>query len=70
MKFSSKKEVKKMERERGEAIVKKDGINFKGSFVRSGEVGEWKSYFNDKDINNIRNYLAESGIDYDDFIYE
>ena len=42
---SSKNNVKKMENKRGEAIVKPDSIEFRGSFVRSGKVGEWKEFF-------------------------
>ncbi|MEZ5034975.1 MAG: sulfotransferase domain-containing protein [Chitinophagaceae bacterium] len=56
---SSKKKVIEMEKERGEAIVKKDGIQFEGSFIRSGEIGEWKKYFNENDINLIKKELEK-----------
>lgn len=68
--FSSKKEVKKMEQQRGEAIVKGDGVKFTGSFVRSGKIGEWKEYFNEKDLIEIDNYLTKESISINDFILE
>ena len=70
MEFSSKKQVKEMEKERGEAIVKKDGIKFSGSFVRSGKIGEWKEYFNENDLTEIKNYLSQFEVELDDFTIE
>ncbi len=67
---SSKKKVKEMESERGEAIVKKPGVKFKGSFVRSGKIGEWKDYFNDQDLKNIEEKLNHYNLSLKEFVLE
>jgi len=67
---SSPKKIKEMEKERGEAIVKRDGTKFSGSFIRSGKIGEWKEYFNDDDLKNIENQLNQFGINLNDFVLD
>lgn len=67
---SSKKKVKEMESARGEAIVKKPGIQFNGSFVRSGKIGEWKDYFNDQDLKNIEEKLNHYNLSLEEFVLE
>ncbi len=67
---SSKKKVKEMEEIRGEAIVKKDGIKFKGSFIRSGKIGEWKEYFSDHDLIKIDHKLNKHGLSLNEFQLE
>jgi len=67
---SSRKKIKAMEANRGEAIVKRDGIKFSGSFIRSGKIGEWKEFFNDKDLIYIENKLKFHNINLKNFIIE
>lgn len=67
MAMSSRKKVKEMEKERGEAIVKAPGIKFRGSFIRSGVVGEWKDYFTDKDIGEVESQLSVHGLSLGEF---
>ncbi|MBS2210207.1 sulfotransferase domain-containing protein [Carboxylicivirga mesophila] len=66
MNNASKKKIKEMESKRGEAIVA-GSSKYKGSFVRSGKIGEWKEYFNDQDVKNIEKKLKEEDINLNDF---
>ncbi|WP_372756122.1 hypothetical protein [Labilibaculum sp.] len=45
--------MKKITIAREESLVIRLKINFDSSFVRSGIVGEWEEYFNDKDCTRI-----------------
>ncbi len=65
---SSKKKVKEMEAQRGEAIVKKNGSKYKGSFIRSGKIGEWKEYFSDKHLNRIDKELNKYQLSLSDYL--
>jgi len=38
--------------------------NFKGTFTRSGAIGQWKSVFSNEDISLARRILSEEGLDY------
>lgn len=70
MEYSSKKKVKEMEKKRGEAIVKQDGVNFSGSFVRSGKIGEWKEYFDDEDLKRIDHEMHKYDLSLNEFVLE
>ena len=66
---SSIDKVRAQEKERGEAIhAPKAGL--KGSFARSGAIGQWKEYFNEQDINHIKTILNQYNIDLNNFILE
>lgn len=70
MENASKKNIKKMEETRGESIVVRPGIEFKGSFIRSGKIGEWKEYFNDKDLKKIEAILNNENLSLNHFTLE
>ena len=42
--------------------------NLKGSFLRSGKVGEWKKYFTNVQIKNVNKKLARFNLSLDEFI--
>lgn len=66
---SSINKVKEDEKKRGEPIhSSKHGLH--GSFVRSGAIGDWKNYFSEQDIFQIRNILTQHNIDLNQFILE
>ncbi len=66
IRFSSKAEVRKEEKKKGEAIHSpKEGL--RDSFVRSGKVGQWKEYFSSEDFEIIVRKLDEKGINYKEF---
>ena len=67
LKYSSKDSVQKMEKKRGEAIVKPDGAKFSGSFIRSGKIGEWQDYFNDSDVELANNIMKAYNLDINNF---
>ncbi len=67
---ASIKNIKKMEKQRGEAIVIPQGKKFKGSFVRSGKIGEWKEYFNDEDLKKAEAILNQQHLSLNNFILE
>jgi len=64
---SSATKVKKHEKNRGKAIHAK---KLKGSFIRSGKIGEWREYFNNEDINRIERILTKYGIELSEFILD
>lgn len=64
---SSIKKVQAMEQKRGKAIHSTP-VGIRGSFVRSGTIGEWEVFFNDDDISNIKNILNNYQIDINEFI--
>ena len=66
--FSDKEHVRKEEYELGKAIVAPDG--YKGSFIRSGKIGEWKDYFSSEDRRKIENMLRENGLNLSEFILD
>ncbi len=45
-------------------------IGFSGHFTRSGKIGQWKEYLNEKDIDYITQKLADNNIRMDEFIIE
>ena len=47
-----------------------DTEDFTGKFVRDGSIGQWKDYFDDADLNKVRERLRLSGVDLDEFILE
>lgn len=67
--LSSKKNIKKIEKINNGTIVAQKNKNFKFSFVRSGEIGEWKSVFDSNQVEIILNMIRDGGIDPDKFIY-
>ncbi|CAH6795032.1 putative Sulfotransferase domain-containing protein [Vibrio chagasii] len=66
--FSSKDYVKRMEKGASPIIgghkVKRD------SFIRSGQVGDWKSYIDEKLKLEILTYIENHGVDVTSFRYE
>ncbi|MCI5157189.1 MAG: hypothetical protein D3906_01900, partial [Candidatus Electrothrix sp. AUS1_2] len=66
---SSIQQTRAEEKTRGEAIHAK-GMNLKGSFARSGKVGQWKAFFQNDEVNYIRRKLYENNIDYKEFWLE
>ena len=66
---SSIENVKKTEKRMGTAIHSpKEGL--KGSFVRSGAIGQWRDYFSEKDIEKINRILLEKKLDLGDFVFK
>tara|TARA_Y100000588_G_C13512992_1_gene610199 strand:- start:166 stop:522 length:357 start_codon:yes stop_codon:yes gene_type:complete len=65
---SSIKNVKETERKTKKAI-NSPNTGIKGSFVRSGAIGQFQSYLNDEDIQKINKVLLSKGISPKDFIY-
>jgi len=68
VRFSHKKNVKKEEQKLGHAVHSPAG--FRGSFVRSGKIGQWKEYFDDEDVAYLELRLQEHGISLSEFIIE
>ena len=66
---SQKDEVKKIENAGGKAIVAGEGFIAK-SFVRSGQVGEWKEYIDDSLKKKIVEFLKSEGVELSDFTFE
>ena len=64
---ASIKKVKQTEKRMGRSI---HTTKIKGSFVRSGEIGQWKDHFDQNDINQINQMLKERSIDVNEFIVE
>jgi len=62
---SGKKAVRAEEAETGNAIHAWPG--FKGSFIRSGRIGEWREYLSDSQVEEIRRELAGRDISLDEF---
>lgn len=66
---ASAKNVKQTENRMGKAIHgPKTGLS--GSFVRSGNIGQWKEYFNEQDKKKINQILKNHSIDISEFILE
>ncbi len=70
MENSSKDKVKEMEKKRGAAIVVPEGLKFKGSFINNGKIGQWKAFFNDKDLRNAETILNDFDLSLNDFVLE
>ena len=66
--FSDKKYIREVEKESGGALH--TCLGYKGSFMRSGKVGQWKEYFNDDDLEYISGLLGNNGISLSEFIVE
>ncbi|MBF0382259.1 MAG: tetratricopeptide repeat protein [Magnetococcales bacterium] len=47
-----------------------DQISSSSSHIRSGKIGNWKNYFNEKELNETECRLNKYGISLDDFILE
>jgi len=63
---ASIKETRKEEAHLGGAIhAPKEGL--KGSFARSGKVGQWREFFDEADLDRIRTRLRKGGIDLEEF---
>lgn len=62
---SSRSSVRKEEERSGRAIHAWEG--FKGSFVRSGEVGEWQEHLSPEQRETIEKELDDRGIRLDEF---
>ncbi len=70
MENSSKDKVKEMEQKRGAAIVVPEGTKFKGSFINSGKIGQWKVFFNDNDLRKAEKILEGFNLSLNDFVLE
>lgn len=68
--FSSKDQIRQEERMLGAAIHVPKGVAFTGSFVRSGEIGQWKTHFTDIEQNVLIRLLEKHGISLSEFILE
>lgn len=67
---SSKENIRKAEKMNGSTIVAQKSKNYKFSFIRSGEIGEWKKVFSDKQVDLIFQEFIKNGIDPTKFTYE
>lgn len=67
--FSSIKAVRTQEKRRKKAIHQ-DIEGFRGSFVRSGKIGQWKEFFGENDVNRISDELARYQISLKEFTIE
>lgn len=67
---SSRKKVRDDEKKYGVDGSNVVGENMKSSFVRSGAIGEWKQYFDAKDVLKIEEILGKEKIFLDEFILE
>lgn len=65
MAASSKDKVKETEERLGGAIVASGNYRAK-SFIRSGEIGEWRAHFSRNEADSIRKQLKAQGIDPED----
>jgi hypothetical protein len=65
--FSSFAAAREEEKNGGTIAKTKD---FTGLFTRSGKIGQWKQYFNDEDLKNIRETLAAAAINLESFVIE
>ena len=62
---ASIKNVKKFEQEKGKLVTHE-----KGTHVRSGLIGQWKTELTSKQVNTVRNILKQYEIHFDEFILE
>lgn len=60
----------KNEEKKEDSVVVAPKEKYSGSFVRSGKIGEWKDYFNDKDVEKIESILRKNNISLKDFIID
>lgn len=65
--FSSKDVIKEMEERSGSIHAPK---NYKGKFVRSGAIGQWKTDMAPADVDFCLRYLKDNNIPLDSFIFE
>ena len=70
-----KRDEERYKAEKPPEFMAKDSVNAVGvgmtsSFIRSGEIGEWKEYFNESDVKYIASELENHGIALSDFILE
>ena len=70
IKNSSKENIRKAEKMNGSTIVAQKSKNYKFSFIRSGEIGEWKTVFSDRQVDVIFQEFIKNGIDPTKFTYE
>ena len=76
LKFSSKDSVKQEERKINDLFVGNTGHglvygkNGRDSFIRSGQIGEWKNHIDDDLKAKILSYLEDNGVDIKEFQYE
>jgi hypothetical protein len=66
--FSDIKNVRLEEKVNGKAIHSPDG--YKGYFTRSGQIGQWKAYFSQENLEYVVNKLKDNDIDIKEFILE
>jgi len=66
IKFSSISTVRNEEKSNKKAIHSPK--NYKGFFTRSGKIGQWKKYFNNKDLSTIKDILKKENININEFI--
>lgn len=67
LRASSSDQLKEEEVKSGSAVVAPRG-KYSGSFIRSGKIGQWKEYFNEKDLDLVRSILNRNGISLDSFV--
>ncbi len=70
MENSSVDKVKEMEKKRGAAIVVPVGAKYTGSFINSGKIGQWKKYFDEKDLKKAESILNGFDLSLNDFVLE
>jgi len=64
-------EARREEAIAGEAIqIHKKRLGLRGSFARSGRVGQWKEYFSQNDIDYIHGELEKNGISHLEFCFD
>lgn len=67
---SSIKKAREEERVLGRAVVMPKNSTFTGSFVRSGNIGQWKEHFTTVEVQTLVRLLKKYGICVDEFVME
>ena len=66
--YSSIKKVKTAEKSGG--AVNPEAKDLKGSFISSGQIGQWKNFYDSKDFEYWKKRFANKNINLEDFILE
>lgn len=67
---SSIKKAREEEKVLGRAVVMPKHSTFTGSFVRSGDIGQWKQHFSTMEVQALARLLKKYDICMDEFVME